>query len=228
MRINETLYSIQGEGKNMNVPTAFIRFQGCNLNPGCKWCDTKYARNDGGTDMTIEEILKDPNIVAVRRQAVTRQPHICITGGEPLSHDSEVSELVKTLHRRGYYIEIFTNGTLPIPMWGSDVDSFVVDVKCPSSGVTSPYAKDWFDARTNDQIKFVVADEVDIAYVESLKPFDDCWPEVLISPMIPVSSEVIGLKELEWARRVIEFCKTYGYRFSLQEHKILWGNRRGV
>ncbi len=229
MKISEIFYSIQGEGRNMNVPTVFIRFQGCNLNPGCTWCDTKYARMDGGTEMDVDQIMAHPDYVAAKCQSNGRQKRVCITGGEPLFHKKDVKSLVEHIHSRDKaQIEIFTNGSQPVPQWCNLVSTFVVDVKCPSSGVESVAFPDWFRMRPFDQVKFVVADEKDIDYVKELHPDELCRPEVVISPMIPVTIQRPGPEELKWAFRVIEFCKEYGYRFSLQMHKQLWGNKRGV
>ena len=37
----EIFQSIQGEGINMGIPTAFLRLAVCNLS--CSWCDTRYT-----------------------------------------------------------------------------------------------------------------------------------------------------------------------------------------
>ena len=52
--INEIFYSVQGEGRYIGLPMAFIRLTGCNLK--CKWCDTKYAFTKGD-ELTFIEIL---------------------------------------------------------------------------------------------------------------------------------------------------------------------------
>ena len=214
----------------MNVPTVFVRFQGCNLPPrGCSWCDTKYAQREGGSDLTVDEILGHTCFVAAKPLNSTGRKHVCITGGEPLSHAEDVRTLIRCIHSRECAeVEIFTNGTLPVPSWCNLVASFVVDIKCPSSGVESVCVSDWFKMRCCDQVKFVVANKDDIRYVRSLHPEATCRPEVIISPMIPLSSHPLDTEELEWARYVIGFCKEYGYRFSWQQHKLLYGNKRGV
>ena len=70
MRIAEIFLSIQGEARQLGMPTWFIRTSGCNYN--CSFCDSKYAKN--GTEMSIEEIIK-----AVKGKS----KNVVITGGEP-------------------------------------------------------------------------------------------------------------------------------------------------
>ena len=40
LKVNETFYSLQGEGHWAGQAMFFIRLSGCNLN--CPWCDTQY------------------------------------------------------------------------------------------------------------------------------------------------------------------------------------------
>lgn len=99
-RINEIFYSLQGEGFFTGTAAVFLRFSGCNLS--CGFCDTEH---EDGTDMDLPDIIK----------AVTAFPsrHIVITGGEPsLQLDDK---LVDILHDAGFYIQIETNGTRPVP-----------------------------------------------------------------------------------------------------------------
>lgn len=228
MYVNEIFYSIEGEGKTFGIPTVFVRLQGCNLNPGCSWCDTKYARSAAESNkeqMPIKEILAQVQALAPR----IKRAHVCLTGGEPL-YQKATGRLVTALVKAGYYIEMFTNGTLPPPGWYRRIDSFVVDIKCPSSGINF-YDERWFYMRAEDQIKFVVADKVDLVFATSILQGRVYHPDILISPMIPVRSNfapTIGPDELNWAHKVVEYCKEYGYRFSWQQQKLLYGDKRGV
>lgn len=99
-RINEIFYSLQGEGYHTGTPAVFLRMSGCNRK--CPFCDTDHS---GHTAMTADEIIS----------AVTSYPsrHIIVTGGEPLMQLD--SFLIEALHDAGFYIQIETNGTLPIP-----------------------------------------------------------------------------------------------------------------
>lgn len=101
MNINEIFCSVQGEGYFTGMPSVFIRTSGCNLK--CAFCDTHHEE---GKEMTVEEILEE---------ALTYQPrHAVLTGGEP-ALQKELPQLVDALHQRGFYVQIETNGTCPLP-----------------------------------------------------------------------------------------------------------------
>ena len=99
-KINEIFYSIQGEGYRTGTPAVFIRFSGCNLK--CPFCDTQHS---SGREMSDEEIIKEICFYPTR--------FVVLTGGEPgLQVDRE---FINKLHQAGKFIQIETNGTVPIP-----------------------------------------------------------------------------------------------------------------
>ncbi len=220
MRVNEIFYSIQGEGNNIGIPTVFCRLAGCNLRPGCVWCDTTYAqRTSQGEELSTQDI--------VERIGTYKRSSVCITGGEPLCQSAQLRDLVESLS--GLYVEVFTNGTVLPPEWYKLVNSWVVDFKCPSSGIVGKSAyNEWCDAlRDVDMVKFVVADRADLRFVEAVTRIygDKCNAQVMISPMISDSGIMICNP---WYDEVVEFCKERDFRFGIQIHKILWGNKAGV
>jgi len=173
----------------------------------------------------------------IRLNPKTYKSWICITGGEPLGQEEGLFELVKVLKNYGFQIEVETNGTIEKPRWWSMVDSWVVDIKCPSSGVSKLALIDgWFDTRACDQVKFVVADQIDLDFARKIiNRHSTSNPIVLISPVMQTPS--IGSPgfdlgcldfDCEWLQEVAEFCKDLRIRMSLQTHKIIWGNKRGV
>ena len=100
MRVNETFVSLQGEGYFTGTPAFFLRFSGCNLQ--CPFCDTRHQTF---TEMSEEEIVQE---------ACRHKPrHIVITGGEPALQLTQ--SLVDKLHEAGFFIQVETNGTLPLP-----------------------------------------------------------------------------------------------------------------
>ena len=98
--VNELFYSLQGEGYYTGTPAVFLRFSGCNR--ACSFCDTDHF---SGTEMSAEEIA----------DACAEYParHVVVTGGEPLLQLDDV--LLRALKARGFYVQIETNGSLPVP-----------------------------------------------------------------------------------------------------------------
>lgn len=99
-RVNEIFYSLQGEGYFTGTAVVFLRLSGCNRL--CGFCDTDHSVS---TLMTGDDIIT----------AVTAFPsrHIVITGGEPLLQLDD--ELVDRLHDNDFFVQVETNGTLPVP-----------------------------------------------------------------------------------------------------------------
>lgn len=233
MKLNvcEIFLSIQGEGMHTGIPTTFIRLQGCNLLTHCVWCDTAYAQDGSkGTEMSVEEVLDQ----CVKLEGRTYKHWVCITGGEPLLQLEALHELVKGLQKYGFRAEVETNGSIKKPYWYTLVDSWVVDMKCPSSGVCGVSQEDWFNTRECDQIKFVVSSREDLDFARAMirrNSFSN--PVILVSP---ASGTLINKREgtieeywfKPWLQEVVEFCEELKIRFSLQVHKVVWGNKKGV
>ena len=100
-RVNEIFYSLQGEGCHAGTPAVFVRLSGCNLR--CPFCDTDHS---AATPMTADEILAAAAAHPAR--------HVVFTGGEPALQLDEA--LLSAFRRAGYYIQVETNGTFPLPV----------------------------------------------------------------------------------------------------------------
>ena len=220
LKISEIFLSCQGEGLQAGIPQVFVRLQGCDV--GCKWCDTKYAWNDDGGEYMSSQQVANTVVQVAGKQC----KWVYITGGEPLLQ-SDVGELIRDLKRRNYSITLATSGTVKLPLWFRTVH-WVVDYKLPSSGTTKPHIVEWWRLRKNDELKFVVGDEHDLEKVLSVRYAMKCYsgaPVLIVSPMLR-----LGLVEeqQDWLRRVWEFCCNHDLRFSLQLHKVVFGNKKGV
>ncbi len=212
MRITEIFYSLQGEGRFAGVPTVFVRTTGCHLR--CSWCDTAYSFY-GGEDLTIDEIFDE----------VQSHPteHVCFTGGEPLIQ-KQAPDLVQRLLDEDYEIVIETSGSLDLSAYRSMQPrgklTLSVDVKCPSSGMEEENKLEELELLAeHDQIKLVVGSEDDYAYAKEIL-------ETVDSPAPFILQPVWGKNETWLAERVLE--DGLDVRFSMQMHKILWGEKPGV
>ena len=208
MRICELFKSIQGEGLMMGIPTFFVRTVGCNLS--CAWCDTRYAMS-GGTEMSLDEVMG----------AVADSRHVCLTGGEPMLQP-DAPELLQRLVDAGKQTVLETNGAVDLLQVPEDPLIMIsMDVKCPSSGMTSRMLDCNFQYLSRkDQVKFIVADDADFDFAVDFLEKHPTDANVIIGP-------VGGTVKLEWlASRVLESGQEA--RVLPQLHKIIWGDRRSV
>jgi 7-carboxy-7-deazaguanine synthase len=100
----------------------FLRFQKCNLR--CIYCDTVKAQSSkGGIEYSADDVFN---------KIKTKQ--VLITGGEPLLAENCI-DFIRILLLAGHYVQIETNGSLPIPVI-SEIQGrggWVIDRKGPSS-----------------------------------------------------------------------------------------------
>ena len=222
MRISEVFLSLQGEGTHVGIPTVFVRLQECNLR--CAYpCDTPYALDPaGGEEMSVDEVMK-------RVRDFKKDGWVEITGGEPLLQLKGVCALVQKLKYEGYFVEIETNGSFDPPEWFRLVDSWNVDIKCPCSGSAyGSFKPRWLKRlRKRDALKFVVGTQEDLNFVRGLLSGAKLRPTILISPMLP-SSHISDVLMSPWLQEVWDFCVRNNFRWSFQQHKLAWGNLRGV
>ena len=212
MKVSEIFYSIEGEGIEIGRPEVFIRLAGCNLR--CTWCDTKYAL-ENGKEMSIGEIIEE-----VRKYPCKS---VSITGGEPLLQKGELLELVNQLKTLGYWIQINTNGTIFSEEIFKLVDFISMDCKCPSSRMKSNFevlekTKELFDSKT--QFKFILSNQEDYEYAKNIV----C---ILNASNIVFQPEWNSKK---FSRKLVDLIKrdSLNIRVILQQHKMIWGVKKGV
>ena len=210
LKITEIFHSLQGEARNVGLPTVFIRLTGCPLR--CNYCDTAYAFS-GGEWIEIDSILDE-----IKQFNCS---HIMVTGGEPLAQKNCL-ELLHQLCDSGYDVTLETSGALLV----DKVDGRVVkilDVKTPASGEVDKNKFENFSLlNESDQLKFVICDEADYLWskqlIEEYKLDNKC--EILFSP----SHEQLDAVTLaDWILK-----DQLNVRFQIQLHKYLWGDKPGV
>lgn len=242
MLISEIFYSIQGECVHTGVPSIFIRASLCNLKCrwGKTWCDTKYVwttkggLGNLGIDEIIDRVKKFPGDVSWGR-------HVVISGGEALIQ-KDCPHLIEILIKRGYYVTIETNGTVPLLLNDNINDIrdrlfLSISPKLRSSTpVGTEYEKTHEKTRINltslKQLtnnfsyifKFVVNENEDLREIESL-----CKKLKIPTKSIYLMPQGVTVKEIsESAKKIIPICLEKGYNYSDRLHIRLWGKKRGV
>lgn len=208
MRINEIFYSIQGEGINIGIPMVFVRVAGCNLR--CKWCDTKYAFEEG-TELSLDAIFKKVEEFNTKR--------VCITGGEPLLY-KEITKLISMFIDSGYFVQVQTNGSKTIQEMPCEENLTIsMDIKCPSSGMQDKMDFSNIELLSPfDELKFVIADETDFNYAKQIIEKYQPKTNVVFQPVYGTDIKFI-------ADRVVK--EKLNVRVLPQLHKIIWGDVRG-
>lgn len=207
LNINEIFYSLQGEAREVGLPTVFIRLTGCPLR--CTYCDTQYAFK-GKNMLSISTIL-----AAVKKYNTN---YVCVTGGEPLAQIN-CYILLDALIKADYQVSIETSGSIDI----ADVNplvSIVMDVKTPSStedqhNKYSNIAK----LKADDQLKFVIGSKADFDWSVGILSQYPTKAQTLFSPVF----EAINPTQLaDWILQ-----KQLSVRMQVQLHKLLWGDEKG-
>lgn len=210
LKITEIFYSLQGEARNVGLPTVFVRLTGCPLR--CHYCDTAYAFS-GGEWMDVDSI--------VQQVKQYRTQHVTVTGGEPLAQKNCIG-LLKHLCDSGYEVSLETSGAIAIDSVDERVTT-ILDIKTPASGEEAKNRLENFSLlKAEDQIKFVICNEADYhwskQFIEQHQLDQRC--EILFSPS---NGELDAATLADWILR-----DQLNVRFQIQLHKYLWGDVPGV
>ncbi len=207
LNITEIFYSLQGEAKEVGIPTVFVRLTGCPLR--CNYCDTAYAFK-GNNPLSIQHILDEV--------AQYNAQYVCVTGGEPMAQ-SNCLKLLDSLIDSGYSVSMETSGSIDITPVNSRV-SIVMDIKTPSS--TEEHQNRYENLpilKSKDQLKFVIASRSDFDWCNEILDNHEVESEILFSPVYE------SLKPVELAEWILE--KKLNVRLQVQLHKLLWGDQKG-
>ena len=207
LNITEIFYSLQGEAKEVGIPTVFVRLTGCPLR--CNYCDTAYAFK-GNNPLSIQHILDEV--------AQYNTQYVCVTGGEPMAQ-SNCLKLLDALIDNDYKVSMETSGSIDIAPVNSKV-SIVMDIKTPSS--TEEHQNRYENLsilKNKDQLKFVIASRSDFDWCTEMLENHEVESEVLFSPVYE------SLRPVELADWILE--KKLNVRLQVQLHKILWGDQKG-
>jgi len=184
----------------MGEPTIFIRLTGCNLR--CRFCDTQYAWH-GGNDYTVLQIVE-----AVEKIKNTYDADwACLTGGEPL--DQKIEGLVRNLKKRGFKVQIETNGTLFRRL---AIDWLTISPKPPQYFFQAAYAT------KAKEVKLVVSRHLTLRTIQKIRKTIPEKTPVLLQPESNRKwSITLGNRLLRKAMR----AGLKNVRLTIQLHKIL-------
>lgn len=209
--INNIFYTIQGEGIYAGSPAIFIRLRGCNLS--CKMCDEEF---DSGQDYLISEVIETVKELT----PLLFKPLVVITGGEPFLQWG-LNDLVKGLLSLDYLVQIETAGTVICDNFEIESDKLTI-VCSPKTGKVHKKIQSM-----NPYYKYVIKagdyDESDgmpnKSYMtgELLKIARLVGSGIYIVPCDEHDSEKNALN----LKKCIEISMKFGYKISLQQHKIM-------
>lgn len=204
--------TMQGEGPFAGHPAVFIRLAGCNFQ--CPMCDTDYTT--GRYEATVEEVSRNVSEVGKLDDIVV------ITGGEPF-RQYRVHALVRELSWN-HHVQIETNGTYRI---GEEMDEATV-VCSPKSPRLHPdnfrFADSWIGC-----FKYIldaehVSDEdglptavLGMNWPIARPPDDFPRSNIYVQPADAGNSYLNDAN----VQAALASCMKFGYRLSLQTHKIL-------
>ena len=226
-KVNSVWYTIQGEGPFAGCPAIFVRLSGCNLR--CFWCDTEF---ESGTDKTADELAA----AIFRLSELNPCSFVVITGGEPMLQP--LKALIDHPILAGFSFQIETAGTY-WPLGGltehGTTSSERLSIVCsPKTGnVVSPFRH---FGLFNVYWKYIV---------RALEPVGEDGlpimstqikerPMRLFRPINPQhdpktrarifvqgcdeGDQTLTSANVQYAATI---ALTYGYRLSLQTHKLL-------
>jgi organic radical activating enzyme len=207
--------TIQGEGPYAGLPATFIRLWGCHLK--CTFCDTDFETDQRTWHLTtIADACRGGDLVV-------------LTGGEPMRQN--IAPLCETLINRGLTVQVETAGGLWVPDF-TRVPEFVVSPKTPEVHVSVAAAAIAWKYIINATMELKLSDGLPITDTQRQYGFEGHKPRPLARPLagalfkpsivyVQPMDEYDVQKNSDNVQRCIDLALKYGYRVSLQQHKIL-------
>lgn len=217
LEVHSVFYTIQGEGPFAGLPAVFIRLYGCNLQ--CPDCDTEYT--------SVRAMMPPQRLLSAVHDAtdkmfigLRKRPLIVITGGEPLRQNiwPAVRELIKN---EFINVQIETNGTV----WQDDAEHVITTtiVCSPKKSYIEPSLRPLVK-----HLKYVL--EAGKVHPEDGLPTATMGYGGTVARPWPGFTGTIWVQPLDAKDDVqnaanvaacVESCKKFGYRMSLQTHKLM-------
>lgn len=225
--ISEHFFSIQGEGHSAGTPAVFLRLGGCGLN--CQWCDTAEVWRKS-VPYTPEELTALFNSQGYSAMLSYNGARLVITGGDPmLQQEALVEWLSSLIGAHKWAIEVEHQGTIiPSVHLQQYVCQWNISPKLSNSGVP--------EEKRN-------VPEAMIAYVRlasffkfPVKTMEDFKEAVGVVVGYNIPRERVFLMPLssseeehrEVSKKVIEMCKSIGFRYSPRLQLAVYDKSCGV
>ena len=230
LKISEHFFSIQGEGATVGCPAVFIRLSMCNFL--CSWCDTVDVWKTGNW-YDLDEVDKLMDLNGYYTQ-LRKGAHLIFTGGDPLIQQDAIVNWYKRINEFGrtperIFIEVETQGYIKpasglIPI----VRQWNVSPKLANSGVeeSKRLKYDVLSIYSGCMacFKFPVSTMEDLKEVEEIvRRAGMRRTRVYLMPVCNSRNDFLaeGKKVAEWAKR-------RGFRFSPRLQLVLWDKTTGV
>lgn len=227
LEVHSVFPTIQGEGPFAGRAAIFLRLGGCSL--ACSWCDTEFEEG--------KRRISNADIIDLLYQRLThRREKLCvITGGEPLRQD--LSSLVSGLVAEGWQVQVETAGI----HWWPDLDLWVrrPDGQLLHDGPLTIVCSPKTPKVNVDLAYYCIHWKYIIDAREEADP-DDGLPRFAVSQAHqpvhgrlyrpPWQGRMIYVQPLDVGdaahnqlnrERCVALTLKYGYRLSLQQHKML-------
>lgn len=221
LSIQKIFYTIQGEGPLSGSPAVFVRLAGCNLR--CHFCDTEF---ESGIDnlKSVNEVLGEI------LEASPACKLVVLTGGEPLRQN--ILSLCYMLQGENFHVQIETAGTLWVPGLQNLIQPYpkpgVSIVVSPKTGkvvaeiefhaVAWKYIINAADDRAEEDGLPLTGTQSKIPIkVRLARPFLWKPQRIFLSPCDMYDAE----KNAANVALVTKLALRYGYRVSLQTHKLI-------
>lgn len=215
--VNELWPTIQGEGPDAGTPAIFVRLAKCNLR--CHFCDTEF---ETGVWMDVVELAS--RISSLAGDAIKL---VVLTGGEPLLQN--IAPLVATLNTRGMCVSVETAGTVFCPgieylfgPFSMENNLIVCSPKTPKLNedlipLIGAYKYIIGEFPSEEDGLPVLSTQIENEKSPVYRPGKDSVVPIFVQPM-DVGEKAANEALIE---NTVDIAMKYGYRISLQTHKIL-------
>ena len=197
-----------------------------------------HVRGRGGefTRSSVEDVVDRIRELSSAAEEGEGVRYVCWTGGEPLLQAESIAAAVRRLPEDFIHsfetdgeVDLHTFDRLASAERASGRARYVMDVKCPGSGMKAEKAYANLGLlQPHDEVKFVLRDREDYEFARRvLSAYGTKAQTVLFSPVAAAHKVSSGLDPAQLAAWILE--DRLPVRLQLQLHKVLWpGKSRGI